>query len=206
MLDRQRATQNWKLRTYYGDRRQFLSLCFFKKNSKTGLLTTNYIYKQKKNCNKISLFQALKKSECDDYNQYAEANAALILYRLRPKRKSSSFPSSSSSRAHVALPESEHQTSLSLSLSCVFTTVTQCWSHGLSPKVRFPRIGHEVHCFNFPSLQVLRRRGKKKKLLLKCCQMTRVPLLEAVQEETHNLLPATPPSYTLTFVPLPFHL
>lgn len=46
----------------------------------------------------------------------------------------------------------------------------------------------------------------KGKTLLKCCQMTRVPLLQAVKDETHNLLPETPASWTLTFVPLPFHL
>lgn len=59
--------------------------------------------------------------------------------------------------------------------------------HWLGLKVRLSFIGHEVHCFNFPSLQVYAE-GEK---MLKCCQITRVPLLKAVKDETHNLLSAT---------------
>lgn len=73
--------------------------------------------------------------------------------------------------------------------------------HALSLKTLGSFIGHEVHCFNFPSLQVYAEREN----IVVMLSEDKVLLLNAVKDETHDLLPAAPALWTLTFVPLPFH-
>lgn len=91
---------------------------------------------------------------------------------------------------------------VSINISLAFSHTDAMLVHVLSLKAKLSFIGHEVHCFNFPSLQFYTKGVNVVEML----SADEGPLLKAVKDETHNLLPATPASWTLTFVLLLFHL
>lgn len=158
-LDRQKATQNWKLHTYSGDQRQSLSL--YISSIKTGSLTMNCRKKKERIAKNICTPGLLKR---------VNAIILISMHRLMQgtffsfvcccfsTQKESffsllSFIQAVHSIALVTLPEST-------GISLAFSHTDAMLVHGLSLKARLSFIGHEVHCFNFSQFTSLRWRGK----------------------------------------------